>query len=538
MGELVAAVDVGTLSARAGIFDLSGRAVAIADAPLAIRYPAPGQGEQDSASIWRAVCDALRAARDAAGARPDHVCGLAFDATCSLVLRDRAHRPLSLPGDGAGSWDTIAWFDHRAEREAVLATGAGRRILDWFGGGMSPEMQIPKLMWLKRNAPDLWSRLGFAYDLADYLGWRATGSNGRSVCTLGCKWGFLPQEKPHWPEDFFAAIDLADFLPRTGVPEEALAVASRLGDLTPRAAEDLGLAVGTPVATGLIDAHAGALGALGRDAEKPERLERQVALIAGTSSCLMAFSRAPIFAPTIWGPSRDSVFEGLWLREGGQSASGALLDHLCHLWTGEPATPALHGRICAQIADMRRDSDWLAADLHVLPDFHGNRSPFGDASLRGMIAGLDLERSFASLARVYWRAAVALALGLRQILGRMASGGAPTAAIHLAGGHAQSPILPELYAGACALPVHVPQTPNAMLLGGGMAAATGAGRFPSLPAAAAAMAQPAVVWSPKPALAPWLERDFRILVEMQAHRARLREISGLSPDAFSEGRLP
>ena len=84
---LVAAVDVGTASARAGLFDRHGRLVGRAEAALEIHETPEGHAEQSSRQIWQAAAAALRAARAEAGAAPEDVAGLAFDATCSLVLR-------------------------------------------------------------------------------------------------------------------------------------------------------------------------------------------------------------------------------------------------------------------------------------------------------------------------------------------------------------------------------------------------------------------------------------------------------------------
>ena len=70
---------------------------------------------------------------------------------------------------------------------------------------MSPEMEIPKLMWLKRHLPETWARAGLFLDLADYLTWRASGSTARSECTLTCKWTYLAHEQEGWQADFLAA---------------------------------------------------------------------------------------------------------------------------------------------------------------------------------------------------------------------------------------------------------------------------------------------------------------------------------------------
>ena len=264
---LVAAVDIGTASARAGIFDAGGRLLARAEAPLEINHPGDGHAEQSSAQIWQAAAAALKAARTEAAARPEEIAGLSFDATCSLVLRDAAGRPVTVSRTGDDRWDTILWLDHRATAQAEECTASRHRVLDYTGGVMSPEMEIPKLMWLKRHLPASWARLGAAFDLADFLTWAATGNPARSQCTLTCKWTYLAHETPGWAQDFLDAMGLPDLLARAGLPASASPIATDLGPLTPAAAADLGLTPATRVAAGLIDAHAGALGVLGHLAE-------------------------------------------------------------------------------------------------------------------------------------------------------------------------------------------------------------------------------------------------------------------------------
>ena len=106
---------------------------------------------------------------------PAEIVGISFDATCSLVVRDRAGAQLGVSTGGGERWDTIVWLDHRALAEADDCTATGHRVLDYLGGVMSPEMQTPKLMWIKRNLPDVWERAGQFFDLADFLTYRAVG---------------------------------------------------------------------------------------------------------------------------------------------------------------------------------------------------------------------------------------------------------------------------------------------------------------------------------------------------------------------------
>ena len=157
--------------------------------------------------------------------------------------------------------NVVVWMDHRAIEDARAIDATGHPVLQFVGGSISPEMETPKLRWLRRNRPDTWRRTAHWFDLADYLTWRTTGSIDRSLCTTVCKWTYLGHER-RWDPTYFAAIGLADLaedgFARIGahvrVPGE------RVGAVTTDAAAELGVAPGTPVATSLIDAHAGALG--------------------------------------------------------------------------------------------------------------------------------------------------------------------------------------------------------------------------------------------------------------------------------------
>lgn len=523
MTDLVAAVDVGTGSARAGVFDAAGRMLGRAEAPIAMREPARDRAEQDGEDIWRAVGTALRAARSEAAAAPEAVAGVGFDATCSLVLRDAAGRPLAVSGDAGEGWDTLLWLDHRARAEAAECTATGHAVLGAVGGVMSPEMQIPKLMWLKRARPEAWARLGLAFDLADFLTWKASGSTARSTCTLACKWGWLGHAPPGWRPDFLAAVGLDDLVARAGLPDAAAPVGADLGPLTAAAAAHLGLTPRARVAAGLIDAHAGALGVLG--GLPPQTRARRAALVAGTSNCLMAITAAPLASPGLWGPVRDAALPGLWLTEGGQSAAGALLDHVCRIGGGAP-DPALHARISARIAELRSVEGWdLAAELHVLPDLRGNRSPHADPAALGAISGLGLDASFDGLCRLYWRAAVGVALGLRDVAEAMRDAGAPIERVHATGGHVRNPMLLALYATAVEAPIEAHDRADAVLLGAAIAAAAAAGLHPGLTAAAAAMRTSGREILPDPSGRPRLARDALVLAEMRRHRAALRALA-------------
>ena len=241
----------------------------------------------------------------------------------------------------------------------------------------------------------------------------------------------------------------------------------------------------------------------------------------------MAMSPDPQPFAGVWGPYFGVALPGLWLSEGGQSATGALLDHIIrvHAAGGEPDA-AMHTRIAARIGELRAaEGDGFAARLHVLPDFHGNRSPLADPHAVGVVSGLTLDSSFDSLCRLYWRTAVAIALGVRHVLEALNENGYVIDTLHITGGHTRNPLLMELYADATGCAVVEPLTDEAVLLGTGMVAATAAGLFPGLDAACAAMRQDGRTRRPDAAAAAGFERDYRVFLEMHRHRKALDAIT-------------
>ena len=198
------------------------------------------------------------------GVEKRRIKGIGFDATCSLVVLGPDHEPLTASLTGDTARNVIVWMDHRAEEQANRINAIGGAPLAYLGNCISPEMQLPKLLWLKENLPDSFERAFAFMDLTDYLTWRATGSLARSSCTVTCKWTYLPH-LAGWDVDFLEKIglgSLADYdFARIGA--EVVAPGAALGQgLSPGAAHDFGLLPGVAVAAGLIDAHAGGLGSL------------------------------------------------------------------------------------------------------------------------------------------------------------------------------------------------------------------------------------------------------------------------------------
>ena len=184
MQQAFVGIDVGTSSARAGIFDERGNLLATARHPITVWHEAGSVVEQSSAEIWAACATAVRSAMAEAALPASAVKGVGFDATCSLVVVDAAGQPLTVSSSGDPLRNVIVWMDHRAMAEARRVNEIKDDVLRYVGGSISPEMEIPKLLWLKQHLPSTYQSAGHFFDLADYLSFRATGSTARSMCTL------------------------------------------------------------------------------------------------------------------------------------------------------------------------------------------------------------------------------------------------------------------------------------------------------------------------------------------------------------------
>lgn len=521
------AVDVGTGSARAGVFDLSGRQLARCVVPISVYHSLPKHMEQNSEEIWSAVCASVKAALAESGVSPDSVLAMGFDATCSLVVRDKDGKPLSVSDTGSPGLDTILWMDHRAIHETEICNSIADPLLDRFGGRLSVEMQIPKLLWLKSHKPDLWAACGQIFDLCDYLTWRATGSSARSHSPLASKWGYTPEALGLPPMDYYRKIGLGDVLERAGLPERSQPPGTTIGTLSPESAAELGLDTQCLVAPGLIDAYAGTVG-LYAAGQRPERpLTAEAVLIAGTSSCIVRLSQEPVSGPGCWGGFRDAAIAGLWLTEAGQSASGAFLDHIVTLHpAGGTPTKARHRSILDAIAvRLEAEGPDFGLPISVLPDLHGTRSPVSDPLLTGIVAGLDLDRSELSLLKLYWRSCVALACSISHIIAHQPSRAGIPRQLLLAGGLADHPLLAQLYADATGCDVHVPVDCDAVLLGCALHAGVAAGAFEDAAAAGAEMRFAMAHFAPSPARQAALARDHALLKAMMRHRDELASLA-------------
>ena len=358
--------------------------------------------------------------------------GVGFDATCSLVVLDAAGHPLTVSSSGDPRRNVIVWMDHRAMAEARRVNETADDVLRYVGGSISPEMEIPKLLWLKRHLPSTYQSAGHFFDLADYLSFRATGSTARSMCTLACKWNYLAHEQ-RWSGSYFERVGLGDLASDNyaKIGNEIVAPGTPLGaGLTESAARDFGLREGTPVGASLIDAHAGGVGTIGgrrrvgrggRCVPPPRLHHGDLGLHHGDD--IGALLRSGRLGTLLFGDGSGLL---------AQRRAGSRPQVPRSITSSSPIPPMarpsrrrmrpemeipefLERRIVSRVASLG-EAAVLARDIHVLPEFLGNRSPFADPDSRAVVAGMDLDADIGSMERLFVAGLCGLAYGLADVV--------------------------------------------------------------------------------------------------------------------------
>ncbi|KAJ5329841.1 hypothetical protein N7452_010231 [Penicillium brevicompactum] len=501
--EYYIGIDVGTGSARACVVDKNGNIIGLASQSIKTWQPHADHYEQSTTDMWNSICTAVREVVDKYEIPKANIRGLAFDATCSLaVFSSQTDRPVSVSGTEVGDVrNVILWLDHRAVDETKTINSTKHQVLQYVGGGMSPEMEMPKILWLKKHMnPSTFLDCKF-YDLADALTYLATGEEARSYCSVICKQGYLASGidgEEGWQTDFLTSIGLEDLaqneFERLGGTNTKngrfLSAGECVGPLTKEAAADLGLLPGIAVGSGVIDAYAGWIGTVGAKVDLgldsavdiKENVSHRLAVVAGTSTCHLAMSKDERFVNGIWGPYRDVLFPGAYLAEGGQSATGELIRQVVESHPAYREAKEAAEKSGTHIYDFM--NDYLQKEAKELQVAHvAQLAKHFFFTMSGAIVGLKSDQSIKNLALHYYGALEFIALQTRQIVDTMNQCGHQISTIFMSGSQTQNSLLVHLIASACNMPVVLPEYIHAAVCHGAamlaaMAASTSPGKDP------------------------------------------------------------
>lgn len=488
MSKYSIGVDFGTLSCRALLVDVSdGREImsfsssyahAVIDEVMpsgkklpqdyALQHP---QDYIDSMShvlgeIWKA------------GVSPADVIGVATDFTaCTLIPVYADGKPLCFNekySDNPHAYIKL-WKHHAAQKYATkineTAEALGEKWLSRYGGKISSEWLFAKLWQVLEEAPEVYSDAAFFIEAADWIVWQLTGMQTRNSCTAGYK--AIWHKKDGYPsKQFFSKLNpKLENVVKDKLDCPVSPLGTKAGEVTETAAALFGLAKGTAVAVGNVDAHVTVPAA---------RISKPGDLLAimGTSTCHMILGSSEKIVPGMCGVVEDGILPGLFGYEAGQSCVGDHFAWFVENFVSEEykkdAADKGYKDIYSYLADRAKDLRAGESGIIALDWWNGNRSVLVDIDLTGLFIGMTLRTKPEELYRALIEAT---AYGTRMIIETFRENGVGIQRFFAAGGiSVKEPFVMQTYADITGLEIKIAGSAQAPALGSAIFGAVAAGK--------------------------------------------------------------
>ncbi len=461
-------IDVGTQSLTSGIFDIYGNPLSFAVQEYKTFYPKVSWAEQDPADWWQAAKTTVKKCLKESKVDPQNVVAVSMDATSCTIL--------PVKNNGVPLSNAILWMDLRAVKEAEVVTKTKHPIMKYVGGIESAEWMIPKAMWLKNNKLDIYNKADKIIECVDWFNYKLTGKWVASRCNTTCKWNYSDLDGGY-PIGLLKKLRISEL--RKKWPDQVLGMGQYIGTLTKQSSTELGLPQKVIVAQGGIDGYAGMIG-LG--VIKPGRL----ALVIGTSTCHLACTGKPVWDSGEWGPYPNVIGDNSWFLEGGQTASGSIIEWLIDNFASRELREAETKKVSVyKILDSKVKHVKAGAEgLIVLDYWQGNRTPLRDPLARGLISGLSLKHNIGHLLRAVYEG---ISFGTRHILTDMNDHGFKAKEIYACGGGIKNRLWLQIFADVCDIPIKLTKVPEAATLGAAVCAAVGSGYYKTISSAVDSM---------------------------------------------------
>jgi L-xylulokinase len=454
MNEYLLGIDNGLTVAKAAIFDLDGREVAVASRRADAAYPHPGWTECDMGALWRNTAAAIREAIEAAGLPPEAIVGVGCtghgNGLYALDRQGAPARPGILSLDTRASDVVAGWNARDLHAQAFPAT------LQSFW----PAQPTALLAWLKQHEPKAYAQIGAVLMCKDYVTYCLTGQSSADYSDMSATSLLDVRSRRYSAEllELFGIPEMRSALPPLSYSHELV------GQVTAEAAQTTGLRAGTPVACGIFDVSGCALGA-------GVIAPGQACIVAGTWSINEIVTAEPIVDPrlfmtTIYTPN-------LWMTVESSATSATNLEWFAAQCCGEEQAEA-HARgvsvytICAEKVASLPPSE-------PVPIFHpflfgSNVQPSARAGFYG-IAGWHTK---AHLLRALFEG---VAFSHLSHIEKLRASGAQMQAARFTGGGARSEIWTQMFADVLDLPIEVPAGTQVGARGAAICAGIGIGVY-------------------------------------------------------------
>lgn len=481
-------LDFGTLSGRAVLAETeTGKIVAQAVKnythgvideylPDGVTRLEPDWALQDPADYLEVLRETVPAVLREAGVAKEDVIGLAIDFTaCTILPVDEKGTPLSFHKEFQSvphAWLKL-WKHHAAQAEATklneIAAARGEEFLARYGGKISSEWMIPKLMQILDEAPEIYERADRFMEATDWVTMQMTGVERRNSCTAGYK-ALWHKQKGYPSREFFRALDeRLEHVVEEKLSEEIWPLGQKAGELTEEMAASMGLCPGTAVGIANVDAHV-SLPAVGI-CEPGKML-----MIMGTSTCDVLLGTEEKMVPGMCGVVEDGILPGYFGYEAGQSCVGDHFDWFVkncvpasYYQEAEAAGMNIHQYLTSKAEKLNvGESGLLALDW-----WNGNRSCLVDVDLTGLMLGMTLQTK---PEEIYRALIEATAYGKNMIIETFEEAGVPIHELYACGGIAyKNPMMMQIYADVTNREIYLSASDQTPALGSAMFGAVAAG---------------------------------------------------------------
>ena len=440
-------IDIGTSGCKVALFAPDGDILFQGTTSYQTHYPLPGYAEQNPDDWWRAVCDGLRQMLHRTGIDPKRIKGVGVDGMSGAAV--------PMDGQGRALRNAMIWLDRRTVKqcESITERIGAEKLFAVSGNPMSPSYVTGKMLWIKENEPDLYKRTEKMLQCNSYIVYKLTGKYSQDV-SQGNGFHAFNIETAAWDETLCEQMGIApELLP------PICRCSDIVGEVTMGIASDTGLAAGTPVVAGGLDAACATLGAGAIHAGEVQEQGGQ----AGGMSIVMdrPVKNEKLILSCHVVPDR-------WILQGG-TVGGGSLNWLKREFAGEAGDDffALAGEAAARI---KPGSDGLL----FLPYMAGERSPIWDPDAKGVFLGLSFETTKGHMIRAIMEGC---AMALRHNLATAEASGVPVHTLHSVGGAANSVLWTQIKADVTGKAFKIPSSDSAAALGAAILAGIGTGIY-------------------------------------------------------------
>ena len=484
-------IDIGTSACKAAIFDRSGEVIASASEEYPVDYPHPGWAEQDPQDWWRAVCTAIR--RMAAdGVDLSEIAGIGIDGqSWSAIPVDQAGNVLA---------KTPIWMDTRAQDicdEYNERVGADQ-IFQTAGNSLQPSYTTAKILWYRRNLPEVYRRTYKILQSNSYIAFRLTGNMTQDI-SQGYGLHCFNMRTGTWDEKLCEALEIPGSLLPDIFPSHAV-----IGTVSSQAAKESGLTAGTPVAAGGLDA---ACGTLGAGVVHPGETQEQGGQAGGMRICIDTYQADPRL---ILG---YHVVPGRWLLQGGTTGGGGVMRWLEREFGAYEREAGLsRQKSSLELFNEAAEAVSPGCDgMIFLPYMSGERSPIWDPDAKGVYYGMDFGKTKGHFIRA---AMEGVAYSLHHNLEIAREAGAEAEVLRAMGGSANSLLWTQIKSDITGKPIVVPSSDTATTLGAAILAGVGVGMYGSFEEAVELTVKEKRRHEPNPEHRETYERNYQIYLEL------------------------